>query len=156
MELEQEFKEIIKKNLPAHVGDVLKERLAQAEQDKKDLESYKEKDRVSMEMIQSLNIYLNSYKEFDIRNALLETREKEITNRETLQRIAELEYQILAEKEKTEFTKSVALGLVRNTSYRKNIFDTENPGGMPIVDGQGYAHYPMSTSKHYNETREED
>jgi hypothetical protein len=39
--MEAEIKEIIKKNLPAHVGDALRERLEQAEEDKKMLEQYK-------------------------------------------------------------------------------------------------------------------
>lgn len=37
MGLEKEFQEVIKKNLPAHVGDVLKERLEQADKDSENL-----------------------------------------------------------------------------------------------------------------------
>lgn len=96
------------------------------------------------------------YMAFDERNRELDTREKDLDTRERNQTIAELHYQIAAEREKTDFTKAVAMGLVRNTQYRKTIFDSENPGGLPMVDGQGYTHYPMPTSKNYDETKSQE
>lgn len=38
------------------------------------------------------------------------------------QTIKNLSYQLAAEKEKTLFVKDVAMGLVRNTEYRKTVF----------------------------------
>ena len=78
-----------------------------------------------------------------------EEREKELQEKEIKFEVETLKYQLSAEKDKTETIQSIALGLVRNTEYRKTIFDSENPGGTPVIDGQGYAHYPLPMNKNY-------
>lgn len=127
--IDLEFQEIIKKNLPAQVGDVLKERLEQADKDVKLIDSLRVANESYVKKIQELNLIVDGYKEFDERNLNLEKREKEVSERERQQEIEKLKYQLESEKNKTEFTKEVALKLVRNTEYRNNIFDSEFKDG---------------------------
>lgn len=64
-------------------------------------------------------------------------------------KVSQLEYQLVAEKEKSEFTKNVALGLVRNQEYRSDVFDQVN---APYTDHNGYQQYG-NTTKTYNEVK---
>lgn len=155
MELEKEFKEIIKKNLPQHVGEALKERLEQADKDAIDIVAYKSRIEQLVQESAKQQTRILEYKKADERNSLLDSREKELETKERNLKIEQLTYQLETEKDKVEYTKSVALGLVRNTQFRKNILDSECHGGLPVIDGQGNHHYPMPTSKSYLETREE-
>lgn len=152
MTQEQEFQEVIKKNLPQQVGDVLKARLSQADKDSVEVE------RLNNLLLQytvdksKLEERIENYKQFDKRNEALDGREKEIEAKEKAFEIEALKYQLSAEKDKTEFSKNIALGLVRNTEYRKTIFDSEI-SGQPVVDGQGHTHYPVPSSKLYEESQ---
>jgi len=148
--MKTEIEEIISKNLPAQVGDVLKQRLTQAdalENEVKQLREYK----ISHEAtIKGLRAEIDKYIAFDNRNSALDAREKELAQRELNLGLEILKYQLASEKEKTEFTKTVALGLVRNTEYRKTIFDSE--AQAPFVDANGNWQYPQPTSKNHEET----
>jgi hypothetical protein len=118
-----EIKAIIEKNLPAQVGEVLKQRLEQAEKDAATVsfqaDSLRQKDRD----ITALEERTIEYQKFDIRNAELEKREKILEQTERNLKIEKLTYELTAERDKTQFTKDVALGLVRNIEYRKTVFD---------------------------------
>jgi hypothetical protein len=79
---------------------------------------------------------------------------------------AELEkvkYQLASEKEKTGFTKEVALGLVRNTIFRKTVFDSENQAPYQVPDPNPHAYqgqtttvFPTPINKNLNETETEE
>jgi len=147
----QEINEIIKKNLPAQVGDVLKQRLAQAdayESDVKHLTGVKVSNEAT---IIGLESKIKEYEQFDNRNAALDAREKELDNKERNLKIAELEFKLANEKEKTQFSQSVAMGLVRNIEYRKSIFDSETQS--PFIDANGTWQYPQPTSKNHEENK---
>ena len=153
---EQGLQEVLKKNLPQHVGEALRERLEQADRDASELAT--QKDRVKNLEAKEKD-YLNeleNYKQFDTRNALLEISKKELETERNILELEKLKYQLQSEKDKTEFTKTVALGLVRNTEYRKTIFDSENLGGAGVVDGQGNYHYPMPTNKSHTSTETQE
>ncbi len=154
--LEKELLESIKKNLPQQVGDTLKARLEQADRDAEALRIEKESVVALKGEVATLSSTIEQYKQFDERNTLLESREKDLETKEKAVEVETLKYQLQSEKDKTVFSQSVAMGLVRNTEFRKIIFDSENPGGNPVIDGTGYAHYPSPTSKHYSETRTEE
>jgi hypothetical protein len=146
-----EIKEIIAKNLPAQVGEVLQLRLEQADRDAntvKNLTEIKSSNETTIRLQQS---QIESYKQFDDRNAALDQREKDLVQREMNLGIEVLKYQLAAEKEKTQFTQSVAMGLVRNTEYKKTIFDSENKGGF--YDDKGNYIPPVNTSKSYTEDK---
>lgn len=151
MELEKELQESIKKNLPQQVGEVLKQRLEQADKDAKELDLQKRSVDALTTQVASLLATIGNYEKFDVRNGLLESREKEIENKEKLLEIQELKYQLQAEKDKTTFSQNLAMGLVRNIEYRKNIFDSES-GGQPFTDGNGYTVYPQPTCKNHIST----
>lgn len=154
MELEKELNEIIKKSLPQHVGETLRERLEQADKDAEENKKLKEEHQKLKSELSEKNSIIEGYKKFDERNKDLNRREKELEAGLIKLEIETLKYQLETEKEKTDFTKSIALGLVRNTQYKKTIFDTENKGGVPMQDGHGNFHYPMPTSKSHISTEE--
>jgi len=156
MTQEQEIKDIIKKNLPEHVGEILKERLAQAEADSKKVEELTESVSFYINEIKKLDEVICSYQKSDSKFQDLDSRENKLEKERNSLEIEKLKYQLSAEKDKAETIKSIALGLVRNTEYRKEIFDSENVGGTPVIDGQGNYHYPQPTSRVYTETRREE
>ena len=156
MELKKELNAIIKRSLPQHVGETLRKRLEQADKDEEENKSLKEELAENYEKISEQRSIIEEYKKFDERNKDLNRREKELEAGLIKLEIETLKYQLETEKEKTDFTKSIALGLVRNTQYKKTIFDTENKGGVPMQDGHGNFLYPMPTSKSHTSTEQEE
>lgn len=148
-ELELKLQNAIKESLPQQVGEELKKVLEKAKKDEEDLKIARNSIICLEADVKSLKTEIEKYQKFDNRNAVLDAREKEINEKERSLKIEELEYKLNSEKEKTEFTKGVALGLVRNTEYRKTIFDSETPGGY--CDSNGTWHYPTPTSKSFEE-----
>jgi len=149
--MEKEMQEIIKKNLPAQVGDALKTRLEQAEKDADTVKRQAEQILSKEAIIRCLEKIVSDYREFDARNVALEGREKAVADSERNLKIATLEFQLAAEKEKTTFSKEVALGLVRNTEYRKNVFDNENQSGY--YDGNNHWVMPTPINKSLTEDK---
>lgn len=127
--MEKEIEEIIRKNLPEHVGEVLKKRLADADRDALELVKYKQFFEDTKENLANANVRIEEYKKLDERNLKLEQREKDLDTREMEFKIHSLEYQLAAEKDKTKFSEALAMGLVRNTNYREHIFDNEQNSG---------------------------
>ena len=148
--MELEFKAIIEKNLPAQVGDVLKKKLEQADKDAADLSNARRANEDAVKKIEELNKQITDYKKFDERNAALEAREKACDIQERDLKVKTLEYQLQNEKDKTQFSKEVALGLVRNLEYRKNIFDSEIQSGYQGPNGWVY---PTPVNKSLDETK---
>ena len=74
-------------------------------------------EHISPEIAEQL-LKLTEYAKFDSRNSALDVAEDAVRKRENDIQIEELKYQLAAEKDKTEFTKNVALGLVRNTEFK--------------------------------------
>lgn len=129
MNPELEIQEIIKKNLPQQVGEVLKVRLEQAEKDTKKVIELESEIANLKELIKSLTNELANYVKYNERNSKLDEREVFLDKRQHDLDLQILQNKFESEKEKTEFAKSVALGLVRNTEYRKSIFGSENQDG---------------------------
>jgi hypothetical protein len=151
MSLEKEIADSIKKNLPQQVGDVLKQRLEQADKDAKKAEELSDKLIERNKEVEELEATIRDYKQFDLRNGLLDSREKElITERNSLE-LEKLKYQLQAEKDKTQFSQNLAMGLVRNIEYRKNILDSES-SGQPVRDANGNVYYPTPTNKNHLST----
>jgi len=134
--MQEEFKAIIEKNLPAQVGEVLKTRLEKADRDSNTVKVQNDQIGKLKETVDSLENTIREYREFDKRNSELETRLREVADKERNVKIATLEYQLNSEKEKTQFSKDVALGLVRNTTYRENIFDNDFVNGYTDTNGR--------------------
>ena len=153
MTQEQELQEVLKKNLPQHVGDTLKARLEQADKDEKTVKTLEGTISNLNKEISEFKDIIRKYQKLDERYEALNSREKELETKERNLEIETLKYQLQSEKDKTAFSQKVASGLVRNTEYRKTIFDSENKGGMGVMDSNGMYHYPMASSKNYNETQ---
>ncbi len=149
--MEKEINDIIKKNLPAEVGSILKQRLEQAETDAETVESQKRQLKENSARFSDLNEQILAYQKLDERNSKLEERERAVENKERSLEIETLKYQLASEKDKTDFSHKVALGLVRNVEYRKNIFDSEN--AMGYYDQQGKWVEPRNESKSHTEEK---
>lgn len=147
-----EIKAIIEKNLPAQVGDLLKVRLEQAEKDVRKLKEQEEELQMKTTQVLELTKQLEEYSEADKRNATLELREKAVIDAERNLKITILEAQLAAEIDKTKFSKEVALGLVRNSQFRKTIFDRENQTSYQGPNGTWIHPTPVNKSLEENKT----
>ena len=150
MNTELEIQEIIKKNLPQQVGDVLKVRLEQAEKDAKKVIELEEKLKQFQTIINEKQSELLAYKLCDERNLKLDEKEKVLNKKQHDLDLEILQQKFESEKDKSDFAKSVALGLVRNTEFRKSVFDSENQQGF-YKDNVWVQ--PMPINKNLNETK---
>ena len=119
----EEIKAIIEKNLPAQVGETLKQVLEQGKIDSETAKIQAEQINKLLKTLQEKESIIETYKKFDERNSNLEGREKAVELQERDLIVKTLEYQLESEKSKTIFSQNVALGLVRNIEYRKDVFD---------------------------------
>jgi DNA repair exonuclease SbcCD ATPase subunit len=146
--MEAEFTAIIEKNLPAQVGDVLKKRLDQANNDASKVKQLEEQLGNRNQHVTKLEAQIADYKKFDERNSAIEAREKACDTYERDLKVKTLEYQLQSEREKTQFSKEVALGLVRNTEYTKKVFDTRSgPDGIDQYGNQRYATHTVNVEE---------
>lgn len=125
LEINKEIQEIIAKNLPAQVGYVLKEKLIQADKNIQEINDLKTKIEKYSNLILNHETTIKEYQKLENQFNLIESKEKQLEKRENKLLIDELTYKLASEKDKTEFSKSVALGLVRNIEYRNNSFSSE-------------------------------
>lgn len=142
-DLMKEMQEAIKKNLPLQVGEELKKLIEQSKIDAAKVKQLTNENTNLNSNINSLNNKLSEYAKLDDRNTGLEAREKKVIEDERDIKFKTLEYQLNSEKEKTQFAKDVALGLVRNTEYRRILHDsTTSPDGK---DQYGSIQYSNKT-----------
>lgn len=127
---------------------MLKLRLEEADNDKAALEQVKKINEHNQITINDLNEKLDKYKKLDERNAGLEAREAAVIEGERKLEVDTLKYQLESEKEKVTFTKEVALGLVKNVTYRESIFDAETRNGY--YDSNNVWHPDVNTSRNYS------
>lgn len=150
MNTELEIQEIIKKNLPQHVGDVLKVRLEQAEKDAKRIIQLESNISQLEESVKKQSVKLNEYELLNDRNSKLNEREVLLNKKQHDLDLEILQQKFENEKDKSDFAKSVALGLVRNTDFRKTVFDSENQQGY--MQGSNWVQ-PTPVNKSLNETK---
>ena len=153
MNTELEIQEIIKKNLPQQVGDMLKVRLEQAEKDAKKVIELEEKLKQFQTTINEKQSELSAYKLLDERNSKLDEKEQFLNKKQHDLDLEILQQKFESEKDKSDFAKSIALGLVRNTEFRKSVFDSENQA--PYYEGQNYI-IPTPVNKSLTETKSAD
>jgi len=141
--LEEEIRLAIEKNIPAQVGDVLRQRLEQAEKDAVKVKQQEEALQNKNAAITKLEKQLAEYKTCDERNAKLQEREKKIAEEEINLKVTKLEYELIAEKSKSDFAERVALGLVRNVEYKKAIMENVS---KPLIDNYGSTTFRSETN----------
>lgn len=143
--MKEEIRLVIEKHLTKEVGETLRQVLEKGEQDAiRVADLTRLLDNKKSEII-NLNSEIEKYKQFDDRNSKLSEREKAVDQREREAKIRELEMQLLCEQEKSRFAIDVSMGLVRNTEYRKNIYNSQSgPDGR---DTYGNPTYSTHTKK---------
>lgn len=137
--LDQDIKDSIAKNLPAQVGDVLRERLEKANQDAVRLaDTLKRLDELR-------NTHDTLQRKHDAalqdltKHTTLEQREAAVRESERDLRVKVAETELNAERRISNTLIDVLGKLVRNTEYRSRVFGNENipvPGSAQCV---GYA-----------------
>lgn len=124
--MKKDIQKIIEENLPKQVGEVLQQRLVKVEkieienknllvqlQERKDKERELRKQLEELKAYKSKESYLNKLKE-------------DLLEKERNLEVEKLKYQLQSEKDKTQHSKEIALGLVRNLEYRSNIYKNTN------------------------------
>lgn len=143
-----EINEIIKKNLPAQVGDMLQERLKIADDSEKTIPSLNDQINKLLKTVSELESRLCSQKEIDQKIFESDTKKKQLEQDITKFDIGKLTYKLEAEQEKTAFAKEVALGLVRNIEYRRVLSDiTSGPDGLDNYGNQRYSTHSQNSTE---------
>lgn len=146
----QEIEEIIKKNLPAQVGDVLKARLFKADVDEKALEAANKNIAALNSQVTTLQNTIAEHRKNDERNAGLDAREKALMERERIQEVTELKIKLEEANKRADMVQNFTLGLVRNIEFRKSISDSQYQASY--YDGNNYVQ-PTPINKSYDETK---
>lgn len=159
--MDAQIQAILEKELSAEAGKVLKNLLEQGEQNAQEVEKLKgvikEKEQTIKEnenMIRDYVLRAIFEDQLNEKEAELAKQEKELKNKERELRIKELEYQLEGEKDKTSFCKNVALGLVRNTEFRKEMFysNSDQVDGHYAENGNWVGNYNTTKSEEKKET----
>lgn len=142
--MDEQIREVIRKNLPLEVGETLQnelERLHTLEGEFKRLkEDYTNCDKDKRDF----KAQLSRHADLDQRERELDAKDRELQELERNLKVQELEIKLKCEYEKSQFTKDVALGLVRNLEYRKTAY---NGHSTPLMDNNGYVqNYTDSTN----------
>ena len=124
--IENDLKELLTKHLPQATSDALQERLRQADADKATVERQKEQISGLNTQIKELQAQFNNASDELKKHGALATREAAVAEKERNADIAALKVQLEAAQGNTQFAKDVAMGLVRNTEFRRHVFDSEN------------------------------
>jgi len=152
MNTDLEIQEIIKKNLPQQVGDVLKVRLEQAERDANLVVQLKNTISQLEDSVKKHLIRINNYELLNDRNSKLDEREVLLNKKQHDLDLEILQQKFENEKDKSDFAKSLALGLVRNTEFRKSVFDNENQNGYYNSSNQWIQPTPINKSLQETQT----
>lgn len=152
--MEKEIQEIIKKSLPEHVGKELKKRLEQADEDALTVKDQAEEISELTIMSRTQDEIIDKYKSLDARNNKLDAREDELDTKEKGLEVSILKVQLEAEKTKTAHSTAVALGLVRNTNYRTEVYNNQSTMGHTDLNGNWVD--PTNESKSNTEQKTAD
>ena len=154
--LQEKILESIEKDLPNQVGQALKQKLEQAELDAQEVKRLAKNIEEKAATITRLNSQVAQQQQDLAKHKELNSREEEISKRERELEITILKSELENQKGNTQFAKDVALGLVRNTVYRKNIMDSETTQ-VPVSDGSGYTRMEyVNNTKNLDQTETEE
>lgn len=134
-----EFEEVIKKNLPAQVGELLQKELKELHElrrQKKELEEtiVQKNEIIAREYAKNseLQLLVKSKEE-------LEEREKQLNLKEFELKLILMEKDLSCEKEKTALVSNTLNSLVRNTDFRKTIYGSKTDLGISSNSNNGYS-----------------
>jgi hypothetical protein len=138
----EKIEKAITESLPAQVGETLRKELERIPKLEAEVKRLTNDYSLTSHEVVRLQQENQKLREEISKHSLLDQREKVISEKERNLKIEELAYQLQAEKDKTDFTKQVALGLVRNTEYRRTLMDSVND---PWRDQYGNIMYSNKT-----------
>ena len=143
--MEKEISEIIEKQLPKQVGEVLQKRLSELENKEKELEVLKKK-VANLEISEKEKIEeLNRHIDLDKKLSQISQKEVELNQKELKLNNTILEHKLEEANKRAELITSFIHGLVRNVEVRKEIFDSKSSS---YTDSNGVCHYPNTTSSY--------
>jgi len=154
--LKGDIEAAIAKNMPQAVGQHLQTLLKEAETNARIVKTQQDDITRLRKDVITRDDQLREHGSLKDREARVINREDIVSERERVIDITLLEIRLEESDRRAETTFKLVDKLVRNNTFKKTILDTEDVGGLPIVDGQGFAHYPMARNKHYSETKTED
>ena len=126
MNIEKDLQEVISKNLPQAIGELLQRRLVQADRDAARVSEFGAIISANDKRISSLTNEVTELMNKLDEHAAIDQREAAVSAREIAAEIEALKVQLAAAQTNTQFAKDVAMGLVRNSEYRNTVFTTDN------------------------------
>lgn len=143
--MDKEILEIIDKNMPAMVGEALKARLQQADEDKAQLahttKLYKEK----CETIRDLEAQKDKLREALNKHVELEKREDAVREREIKQEVELLKVQIEAQKRIASAGWEFLNTLAKNPTVKESVYRSIHNGST--YNNGGTQYYPTGDSE---------
>ena len=152
MDLREQIQAAIDKDLPKQVGDSLKRRLEEADESERVLELTKADLKKTLETVLNLKEKISNLEALKIEKQDLDRKTKDLEKRENDLKITVLTSQLESEKEKSKFGFDVALGLVRNTEFRRNLTDNKILPSIPSNGPNGSYPIPQNTFQTSSET----
>ena len=137
--------EQIRKNLPQAVGETLKAELEALARFRSEIPNMMKIREELASVIKDFSAYKAKHAEIDKRESALAIGEANLAAKDRDFTLNTLHAELRFEKEKTQFCKDIALGLVRNVEYRSSVFTSQNKNH--VVNG-----YPQSMAESGNTT----
>jgi len=148
-QLNEDLKIAIDKHLSKEVGTRLQERFTELERKEIELKNTSEDLRLLRVSFSKLEEDIKKKERIETLISESDRKIADIEKRERDLELEKLKIKLEESEKRAEMVKEFTSGLVRNTSFRKTIFDSENQ--QPYTDSNGVYHYPMATSKHHEE-----
>jgi septal ring factor EnvC (AmiA/AmiB activator) len=149
-EMYKEIQEAINKNIPQHVGEVLKKRLEQADKDAAKVKELNDLLTSRNADIAGLNKTIEEYKKFDERNSKLVERENAVAEKERNQKVFEAEERAKAAEARANEMAGFVGMVFKSPVFRRTV--TGSSGGY--YDSQG--RYCNSFDNNKTETKTEE
>jgi len=129
IDLQEKIQQAIAQNLPGEVGAALKKRLEQADKDSQDLAAAQAKILSTQSSLDDARRQVAEHESLDKRLVTVATREQECREREIELDLTIQKSRADSATEMAKFAQDLAMGLVRNTEYRRNRF-----GDVPVIN----------------------
>jgi hypothetical protein len=152
--MKSEINAIIEKNLPAEVGNTLKKVLEQGQKDAKAVKELQVIVTGKTEVIASKSGEIATLNALITKAGDITKREQEVLKKELWHANTMLTLQLGEANKRAELISGYTTSLLRNTTIRKAIFDSENQAGYS--DGNGNWVYPSPVNKSLTETKKEE
>ena len=147
--LDKEITEVIEKNLPAHVGTALQKRLAQAETDAAELQRVNDQRTDLLNQVAQLKLELSDKSNLLHKHDELDKREAAVKEAERDAKVLKAELELAAEKRISSAMQDTLKLLVRNTSFRQEVWGTKPVPVEGMAPGAGgYGGTPGSVQSH--------